>query len=451
MNLTNGKLTIRNAMPSDAPQLCAWWNDGSIMAHAGFPNGLGTTADDIRQSLAKDTDNTHRRHIIAYDGTPIGEMNYRNMGHGVAEIGIKICDSTQREKGLGTTLLSMFIDALFTYYGYSKIILDTNVKNTRAQHVYEQKLGFTRLRVNQDAWRDQLGDMQASVDYELTKTVWEARRPALPYILIREEQEADHYAVEALTRDAFWKTHRSGDGADICDEHLLVHRLRTSPALVPSLNLVAEMDGKLVGHIIYSISHVVDNAGNSHEMLTFGPLSVLPVYQGKGVGQALMRYSFLVAKELGYRGVIIYGHPGYYPRVGFTTADVFGITTLDGNNFDAFMAYPLYDGALDGIHGRHHADDVFENLTQADARAFDKKFPPMPPHAPVPMDVLLSRLHSPGKEAVQALGFNTLAMLQTKSQGEIAALAGMDESAMEIIRAVMAENNLEWGRQSHST
>ena len=446
MNLSNGKLTIRNAMASDAPQLCTWWNDGKVMAHAGFPNGLGTTADEISQSLAKDTDDTHRRHVIAYDDTPIGEMNYRNIGNGVAEIGIKICDATQREKGLGTTLLSMFIDALFTYDGYDKIILDTNTKNTRAQHVYEQKLGFTRLRVNENAWRDQLGEMQSSIDYELTKTAWQARPQAPPiYIHIREEREADHYTVESLTRDAFWDTHRGNADTQICDEHLLVHRLRQCPALVPPLNLVAEMDSKIVGHIIYSISHVVDDADNSHEMLTFGPISVLPAYQGKGVGQALMRYSFLVAKELGYRAVIIYGHPGYYPRVGFTTADAFGITTADGGNHDYFMAYPLYSGALDGITGRFHIDPVFENLTQADALTFDKKFPSQNPHIPIPIDALLKRLHSPAKEMIQALGFHSLAMLQTKSQCEIAALPGMGADAIETIRTVMAENNLKWG------
>jgi RimJ/RimL family protein N-acetyltransferase len=52
--------------------------------------------------------------------------------------------------------------------GYKKIILDTNVKNTRAQHVYE-KLGFKKLRVNENAWKDQLGEYQASIDYELNK------------------------------------------------------------------------------------------------------------------------------------------------------------------------------------------------------------------------------------------------------------------------------------------
>jgi len=172
MNLVKDNLTIRNATPSDAEQLCRWWNDGEIMAHAGFPNGIGTTAEKIRADLATDDDKIHRRHVIELDGRSIGEMNYRNKGGGVAEIGIKICDFSCQEKGLGTTLLSMFIDALFVCYGYEKIILDTKVKNKRAQHVYV-KLGFKQLRVNEDSWRDQLGEAQSSIDYELAKADWQ--------------------------------------------------------------------------------------------------------------------------------------------------------------------------------------------------------------------------------------------------------------------------------------
>jgi RimJ/RimL family protein N-acetyltransferase/ubiquinone/menaquinone biosynthesis C-methylase UbiE len=172
MNIAKNNLTIRNAESSDAEQLCLWWNDGKVMAHAGFPNGLNTTADEIRKDLASDNDDTHRRHIIEHNGKPIGEMNYRNRGGNIAEIGIKICDFSKQEKGLGTTLLTMFINALFTQYGYDKIVLDTNAKNKRAQHVYEKKLGFKVVRVRNDSWRDQLGELQSSIDYELTKEEW---------------------------------------------------------------------------------------------------------------------------------------------------------------------------------------------------------------------------------------------------------------------------------------
>jgi len=180
MNLIKGNLTIRNAMPTDAKQLCIWWNDGAIMEHAGFPNGLSECPAKIRESLLTDTDDTHRLHIIELDGEPVGEMNYRNNGDSVAEIGIKICDFTNHVKGMGTELLSIFIDALFTHYGYEKVILDTNAKNLRAQHVYEQKLGFKRIRVNEDSWRNQLGELQSSIDYEITKEEWRASNPDTP-------------------------------------------------------------------------------------------------------------------------------------------------------------------------------------------------------------------------------------------------------------------------------
>ena len=61
----------------------------------------------------------------------------------------------------------MLIGYLFDHEGYEKIILDTNVKNTRAQHVYE-KLGFKKVRTRIDAWKDQHGELQSSIDYELT-------------------------------------------------------------------------------------------------------------------------------------------------------------------------------------------------------------------------------------------------------------------------------------------
>ena len=166
MLLKNNNLTIRNATADDAEQLAAWWNDGSVMAHAGFPNGLGITPEEIAASLAGDTDEFHRRHIIEENGLPIGEMNYRNKGGGVAEIGIKICVPSCRNRGLGKRLLRMFIDGLFGQLGYDEIILDTNLNNLRAQHVYES-LGFEKVRVNINSWTDQLGNRQSSVDYRM--------------------------------------------------------------------------------------------------------------------------------------------------------------------------------------------------------------------------------------------------------------------------------------------
>lgn len=166
MLLKHNNLIIRNATVDDAEQLSLWWNDGKVMAHAGFPLGTGQTAQEIAAKLKTDTDNTHRRLMIEINNIAAGEMNYRNVGNRTAEIGIKICDSSKQNKGFGKILLSMLIFSLFNDMRYQRIILDTNVKNERAQHVYEQ-LGFKKMRVNKDSWRDQVGELQSSIDYEL--------------------------------------------------------------------------------------------------------------------------------------------------------------------------------------------------------------------------------------------------------------------------------------------
>ncbi|MBQ8278429.1 MAG: GNAT family N-acetyltransferase [Roseburia sp.] len=166
MLLEYKNLRIRNATPADAEILANWWNDGKIMAHAGFPKGLGETAESIARKIETDDDNKNRRLILEQDDLPIGEMAYYNLGDKVAEIGIKICDFSKQEKGMGRIYLSMLIQSLFEDFGFEKIVLDTNLKNERAQHVYE-KLGFKKVRINYDSWKNQLGELESSVDYEL--------------------------------------------------------------------------------------------------------------------------------------------------------------------------------------------------------------------------------------------------------------------------------------------
>ena len=135
------------------------------MAHAGFPNGLDESAYEIAESLKKDTDE-YRRLIIELDNRPVGEMNYRREAKDTAGIGIKICDFSLHDRGYGKIVLSMLISSLFHDMGYKKIILDTNVNNKRAQHVYEE-LGFQKIRIRENAWKNQLGELQSFNDYEM--------------------------------------------------------------------------------------------------------------------------------------------------------------------------------------------------------------------------------------------------------------------------------------------
>lgn len=166
MKLEYQGVLLRNAKDSDAARLAHWWNDGAVMAHAGFPLGLGTTPEKIASELSADSDDTRRRLILEYTGKPIGEMSFRILENSSAEIGIKICESAYQERGIGRKALSMLIGELFRR-GCGKIVLDTNLNNTRARHVYET-LGFQKTGVRHDAWTDQLGRFQSAVDYELT-------------------------------------------------------------------------------------------------------------------------------------------------------------------------------------------------------------------------------------------------------------------------------------------
>ena len=259
----------------------------------------------------------------------------------------------------------------------------------------------------------------------------------------RLETPSDYHAVEEISREAFWQFWE--DDRTICDEHLLVHKLRKVKAFVPDLDFVAEIDGKLVGHIIYTKSRIEADDGKNYETLTFGPLSVLPEYQSKGVGKALMQHTFAEAKRLGYRAVLIFGNPDYYPRVGFRRAAEFGLTTSDGSSFDAFMVYTLYDGALDGIRGKYHIDPIYDQLNEKDAFEFDKRFPPKAPHISTPLEVLLERLEPEAAKAIQSLGYHTFDVLKSLSEREIATLPGMDAKALEVIHAMMRERGFIWG------
>ena len=187
-------------------------------------------------------------------------------------------------------------------------------------------------------------------------------------IIIREEIEADYYAVERMTQLAFWNKYKPG-----CEEHYLVHLLRQDSAYLPELSRIAVKDGEVIGSIMYSKARVVDG-DVAHDLLTFGPLSVLPKWQGRGVGELLLKETMSLAREAGYKGIVIWGEPDYYPRIGFETCDRFGLTTMSGENFDAFMAIELTEKGLEEIKGKVSISPVFENIPEEKVEEYNKKF-----------------------------------------------------------------------------
>ncbi len=112
-----------------------------------------------------------------------------------------------------------------------------------------------------------------------------------------------------------------------------------------SLSLVAEVEQQVVGHIICSKA-VVRKEEITLPVLNFGPLSVLPEYQRKGVGKALINGMLEKAKAEGHGAILFFGRPEYYPQFGFKEASVYGISDCEGYNFSAFMAMELIPGYL---------------------------------------------------------------------------------------------------------
>lgn len=257
-------------------------------------------------------------------------------------------------------------------------------------------------------------------------------------LIIRREQPADQRAVELFTRDAFWGTEMPR-----CIEHLIVRRLREAACFVPELDLVADLDGEVVGNVMWARSQVVGE--QVHEVLTFGPLTVHPAHQGRGVGAALMRHALGEAARLGHRGVVFYGHPDYYPRLGFRPAAEFGITGPGGVTRDALMALALVDGGLDGVRGEFREDPVF-HVDQADAEAFDlAEFPPKEPAAPAPLDELEGQVPAPVLAALRAAGIPSVPMIVQHGARELADLPGVGPAGRDAVARAMHRRGMFYG------
>jgi predicted N-acetyltransferase YhbS len=197
----------------------------------------------------------------------------------------------------------------------------------------------------------------------------------LKNLTIRLEQPKDYRAVEELTRAAFDNPERIESSKIGCPmEHHMVHRLREKDGIM-ELNFVAEMNGRIVGHIIYSHAHILQSDGSKVSVLNFGPISVWPELQRTGIGGALMKHSLAEAKKLGFGAVLFFGHPEYYPRFGFVEAKEFGITDCSDNNYPSFMAMELVDGYLKDVFGKFVEADIYnDDLNREQAGEFDRLF-----------------------------------------------------------------------------
>lgn len=167
-------------------------------------------------------------------------------------------------------------------------------------------------------------------------------------IIIRPEKKTDYKITENLTREAFWNVYRPG-----CYEHYVLHCYRSDPDFIPELDFVMELDGKLIGQVIYVRSQIECDDGRKIPIMTFGPISIAPEFKRQGYGKRLLDYSIERAKEMGTGALAITGNIDFYGKSGFVPAKTKGVRYADDPDADYFLIKELKEGFLNGISGTY--------------------------------------------------------------------------------------------------
>lgn len=190
--------------------------------------------------------------------------------------------------------------------------------------------------------------------------------------IIRRETVNDYHNTENAAREAFWNQNRPG-----CDEHYFIHVLRQHRDFVPELDFVAEVGGRIVGCVMYAKSRLIDENGEEKQVLTMGPLCVVPECQRMGIGKALLEHTFPIAKELGYDVVINFGNPDNYVARGYKSCRKYNVC-FEGDIFPAaLLVKELTEGALDGRKWYYHPSDSDHPCDDPEEfERFDAQFPP---------------------------------------------------------------------------
>ena len=160
-------------------------------------------------------------------------------------------------------------------------------------------------------------------------------------ITIRPERVSDYQQVEDIIRQAFYNLYTPG-----CTEHYLAHAIRPHPDFLPELDLVLELDGRVVGNIMYTKSTLVDEAGKEKGILTFGPVCIRPGLQRRGYGRLLMEESFRRASAMGYEAIVIFGDPNNYVGRGFQSCKKHRVHLEDGTYPAAMLVKELEPAGL---------------------------------------------------------------------------------------------------------
>ena len=374
VRLETDRLILRPFTPKDAlPMFRNWASDGEVTRFLTWP-------------AHKDVEVTGR--IIADWCKGYGALNYYLWAIELKEIkepignisAVKTDDRTEAatigycigrrwwRQGITSEALREVIRFFFEEVGMNCVNACHDPRNPNSGRVM-QSCGMTL----EGTWRAGGINNQGVCDetwYSILRS--EYGKGPKPPVAIHRERKEDHRAVESLTRQAFWNMYVPG-----CTEHYLAHILRGHEDFIPELDLVAETaDGHIVGNVMYTKARLTDETGKSAVILTFGPISVHPDFQRKGISRMLLESSFEEARRLGYQAVVIFGDPDNYVSRGFKSCSRYHVCAGDGSCPAAMLVLELIPGLLDGRKWFYQESPAYA-FDPADAEKFDRQFEPM--------------------------------------------------------------------------
>ena len=188
-------------------------------------------------------------------------------------------------------------------------------------------------------------------------------------IELRQERPEDYFETENVIREAFWNRYTPA-----CNDHYLIHVMRECGTFVPELDLVAVDGEKIVGNSMCLKSYIDGDDGRRYEVLSLGPIGVLPEYQKKGIGGMLLAKTKEIAKRMGFQGILLCGDPDYYTNQGFVPAERYEIRNAENMYADALHACELCERAFAEVKGCYFEDEIY-NVDDVLVREYDKLFP----------------------------------------------------------------------------
>ncbi len=176
-------------------------------------------------------------------------------------------------------------------------------------------------------------------------------------IIIRPETHKDYKEIISLILRSFSEGTDYSDGTDII---ALVEEIRDSEYYIPELSFVAELNGKIVGHFLFSRFPLSSSKNGNYidkeekNIVMLAPVAVHADYFHQGIGSAMITRGMEKVREAGFKGVTVEGDYHFYNRVGFKTSSEFQIYPTSGIPLTeprCMMCQEMYEGALENIHG----------------------------------------------------------------------------------------------------